>query len=156
MSSVECNVQDAECKVQHAKYGLQSAKCRRWIPVIVPVLLLTVSREGLSPRPNCLWKEGEGGVVTVTEKFLAIGGSMPPNTLLKQEGLQLASWKTCFFFPFMSIICIYIYIYNIYTYIHTRFLPKQTHVWNGFPKICSTYNWIYISYTHFMCKKKGE
>ena len=67
--------------------GLKSAKCRGWIPVIVPVPLLTVSREGLSPRP-LLVKEGGGGVVNweVSRDWRF----HPPNTLLKQEGLQLA------------------------------------------------------------------
>ena len=46
---------------------------------------------GVEPTTKLLVKGGGRGVVTVTEKFLAIRGSMPPNTLLKQEGLQLAS-----------------------------------------------------------------
>ena len=71
------------------KCGVQSAKCRGWIPMIVPVLLLAVFcyslLGGFEPTTKLLVKWGG-----LTEKLLANGDSIHPNTLLKQEGLLLA------------------------------------------------------------------
>lgn len=49
--------------------------------VIMLALLLTVSPWGVEPTANLLARG--------TEKFHAIGDSIPPKTLLKQEGFQL-------------------------------------------------------------------
>jgi hypothetical protein len=52
----------------------------------------TVSPGGFEPRPKCWWTSqgGQGRVSCISMKFHAIGDSIPANTSLKQEGLQLA------------------------------------------------------------------
>ena len=73
--------------------------------------LLTVSREGLSPRPNCLWKEGGRELRSFSRLEIP-----SPNALLKQDGLQLAEasfrdfegFHPFFFMRFieLSMVCI--------------------------------------------------
>ena len=67
--------------MQSVEWGVQR------IPML---MLLTVTPAGVEPTTKLLVKGRgvEGG--ESTDFFLAIGDSSPPNTLLKQEGLQLA------------------------------------------------------------------
>ena len=49
----------------------------------------------MEPQPNCPGEpaspgRGRAGGGLLSMKFHAVGDSSPPNTLLKQEGLQLA------------------------------------------------------------------
>ena len=66
--------------MQSVEWGVQR------IPML---MLLTVTPAGVEPTTKLLVK-GRGVKGGSTENFLAIGDSSPPNTLLKQEGLQLA------------------------------------------------------------------
>ena len=72
---------DAE-EADAADFAVPAATCRR------------CPRGGIEPRRKLLVNQPvrEGGAVWgsyITMKFHAIGDSSPPNTLLKQEGLQL-------------------------------------------------------------------
>jgi len=64
---------------------------------------------GVEPMTKLLVKGG--GVLT--EKFLAIGDSIPPNTLLNQEGLQLAEASFCDISNIYIYMCTILYIYYL-------------------------------------------
>ena len=60
----------------------------RMLPKVLPVGTCRQCPRGIEPRPNCLRKsEGEGGY---NYEVSCDGRFQPPNTLLKQGGLQLA------------------------------------------------------------------